>query len=66
MAIKISRDSLRKAIETCERYRKGMNHCDVRVTNLRIGKSSVAADVTVVDFEGRTKKLCNRYDIFSL
>jgi hypothetical protein len=66
MASKIDRDSIRKAIETCERYQKGMNLSDVRVTNLRIGKGTVAADVTVIDDDGRTKKLRNRYDIFSL
>ena len=66
MASKITKDNLRKAIETCERYQRGINLSDVRVTNLRIGKGTVGADVTVVDDDGHTEKLRHRYDIFSL
>ncbi len=66
MASKCTKDNLRKAIEICERYQRDINHSDVRVTNLRIGKDTVAADVTVINDDGYTKKLRNRYDIFSL
>jgi hypothetical protein len=66
MASKFTRDNMRKAIETCERYQTGLNLSDVRVTNLRIGKTSVTADVTVVNDDGRAKKHRNTYDLISL
>ncbi len=66
MARRNTSDSIRKAIETCERYQKGLNLSDVRATNLRIGKTTVSADVSVVDYDGHAKKYRNRYDIISL
>lgn len=66
MATQCTRESLRKAIEICERYQRGTAHSDIRVSNLRIGKKTVAADVTVVNGDGYMKKLRNRYDLFAL
>jgi hypothetical protein len=59
-------DGIRKAIETCERYQRGFDYSDVRVSNLRIGKTIVSADVRVIDADGYARKRRNKYDIISL
>jgi hypothetical protein len=66
MARRMTSDGIRRAIETCESYQRGANLSDVKVTNLRIGKATVSADVSVVDSDERTRKHRGRYDIFSL